>query len=62
MKNIIKGDDGSFTIILHLKDDERRAVKRLAKTMCMNDFEAIKYAVKLVNWWSKNRIEPEDEE
>ena len=62
MKNIIKGSNGTFTIVLHLKDDERKNLKRLAKTMHMNDFETIKYAIKLVNWWSKNRIEPEDKE
>lgn len=60
MKNITKNENGTVTMILHLKDDERRCVKRLAKTMGMNDFEVIKYAVQLVDWWSKNRIEPED--
>ena len=57
MKNINKNNDNTFTMILHLKEDERKCVKRLAKTMNMNDFEAIKYAVQLVAWWSKNKIE-----
>ena len=60
MKNIIRNEDGTYTIILHLKDDERRQLKKLSKTLNMNDFEAIKYAVQLVTWWSKNRIEPEE--
>jgi hypothetical protein len=60
MKNIYKNDDGTFTIILHLKEDERKCIKRLAKTLNLNDFEAIKYAVQLVSWWSKNKIEGEE--
>lgn len=60
MKNITKNSDGSCTIVLHLKDEERRCVKRLAKTMGLNDFETIKYAIQLVAWWSKNKIEPEE--
>ena len=60
MKNIYKNSDGTFTIVLHLKDDERRNVKKLAKTMELNDFEAIKYAIQLVSWWSKNKIESEE--
>lgn len=60
MKNIYKNADNTFTIILRLKEDERKCVKRLAKTMNMNDFEAIKYAIQLVAWWSKNKIEGEE--
>lgn len=60
MKNIAKNTDGTFTFILHLKEDERRCLKRLANTMELNDFEAIKYAIKLVSWWSKNKIEVEE--
>lgn len=60
MKNISKNADGTFTLILYLKDDERRRLKRLAKKMDLNDFETIKYAIQLVNWWSKNEIEPEE--
>ena len=61
MKNLIKNADGTFTVILHLKDEERRRVKKLTKTLGMNDFEVIKYCIQLVAWWSKNQIEPEDE-
>ena len=60
MKNINKNSNGTFTLILHLKEDERKCLKRLAKTMNLNDFEAIKYAVQLVDWWSKNKIEEEE--
>ena len=59
MKNISKNSNGTFTLILHLKEDERKCLKRLAKTMNLNDFEAIKYAIQLVDWWSKNKIEKE---
>ena len=61
MRNLIKNDNGTFTVILHLKEDERKQLKKLARSLNMNDFEAIKYAVQLVSWWSKNRIEPEEE-
>ena len=60
MKNIKKNDDGTYTFVLHLKEDERRNVKRLAKTLELNDFEVIKYAIQLVAWWSKNKIEVEE--
>ena len=60
MKNLIKNADGTFTIILHLKEDERKNVKKLAKLMNLNDFETIKYAIQLVSWWSKNKIEAEE--
>lgn len=61
MKNINKNPNGTYTLILHLKEDERKCLKRLANTMELNDFETIKYAVQLVAWWSKNKIEVEDE-
>ena len=60
MKNLTKNSNGTFTIILHLKEDERKCIKRLAKKMELNDFEVIKYAVQLVDWWSKNKIEGEE--
>lgn len=60
MKNIYKNTNGTFTIILHLTEDERKIIKRLAKTLDLNDFETIKYAVQLVSWWSKNKIEAEE--
>ena len=62
MRHIIKNDDGTMTIILHLNKEERSMLKRLGKTLEMNDFDVLKYAMKLVFWWSKGRIEPEEEE
>lgn len=61
MRTLYKDENGMFTVVLHLKEDERKQLKKLAKSLDMNDFEAIKYAVQLVSWWSKNRIEPEDD-
>ena len=61
MKNIVKNDDNTYTIVLHLKEEERKQLKKLAKNLELNDFEAIKYAIQLVAWWSKNKIEPEVE-
>lgn len=60
-KNIIKNADGTYTVHLHLKEEERKTLKKLAKTLDMNDFDAIKYSIQLVGWWSKNKIEPEEE-
>ena len=60
MKNINKNPDNTYTLILHLKEDERKCVKKLAKSLNMNDFETIKYAIQLVSWWSKNKIEGEE--
>ena len=60
MRNLIKNADGTFTIILHLKEDERKRLKKLSRSLEMNDFEALKYSVQLVSWWSKNEIEPEE--
>lgn len=60
-KNIIKNDNGTFTLVLHLKEDERKKLKKLARSLDLNDFEAIKYSVDLVSWWSRNQIEPEDQ-
>jgi hypothetical protein len=60
MKHICKNDDGTYTVILHLKDDEFRRLKRLSKKLNLNDFETIKYAIQLVCWWSKGEIEPEE--
>ena len=59
MKNITKNNDNTFTVILHLKEDERKQLKKLAKSLSMNDFDTIKYAIQLVSWWSKNKIEEE---
>ena len=61
MRNLIKNADGTYTVILHLKEDERLRLKKLSKSLGMNDFEALKYSVQLVSWWSKNEIEPEEE-
>ena len=60
MKNLSKNADGTFTLVLHLKEDERKCLKRLAKTMELNDCETIKYAIQIVSWWSKNKIEVEE--
>ena len=59
MRSITKNPDGTFTIVLYLKEEERKRLKKLANSLDMNDFEAIKYALQLVSWWSKNEIEPE---
>ena len=61
MRNLVKNADGTFTVVLHLKADERKQLKKLSKSLNLNDFETIKYAVQLVSWWSKNLIEPESE-
>lgn len=60
MKNIVKNENGIYSVTLYLKEDERKCLKKLAKTMDMNDFETIKYAIQLVAWWSKNKIEDEE--
>lgn len=57
MKNITKNTNGTYTVILHLKDDERKQLKKLAKSLELNDFDTIKYAIQLISWWSKNKIE-----
>ena len=62
MRNLYKQPDGTTTVVLHLQDRERRQLKRLAKKLGMNDFDAIKYCIQLVAWWSKNQIEPETED
>ncbi len=60
MKNINKNEDNSYTIVLHLKQDERKRLKKLAKKLDLNDFETLKYCVQLISWWSKNEIEGEE--
>ena len=60
MKNLTKNDDNTYTIVLHLKQDERKRLKKLAKKLELNDFETLKYCVQLVSWWSKNEIEGEE--
>lgn len=60
MTNITKDNNGIYTIMVHLKEDERRQLKKLGNTLNLNDFETIKYAVNLVYWWSKNKIEGEE--
>ena len=61
MRNLVRNADGTFTVILHLKEDERKRLKKLARKLDLNDFETIKYSIQLVSWWSKNEIEPEVE-
>lgn len=60
MRKITKNADGTFTVTLYLKEDERRQLRRLSRALGKNDFDAIKYAIQLVSWWSKNQIEPEE--
>ena len=60
MKNLTKNDDNTYTVVLHLKQDERKRLKKLAKKLELNDFETLKYCVQLVSWWSKNEIEGEE--
>ena len=60
-KNIVRNEDGTWTVVLRLKEDERKQLKKLANKLGMNDFEAVKYSVQLVSWWSRNEIEPEKE-
>ena len=59
MKTISKNADGTYTVILYFKEDEYKRLKRLSKRLGKNDFEAIKYSMQLVAWWSKGEIEPE---
>lgn len=59
-RNISKTADGGYTVVLHLKEDERKQLKKLARKLDLNDFETIKYTIQLVSWWSKNLIEPEE--
>lgn len=59
MKPIIKNSDGTYTMVLFLKENEYKILKKLAKKLELNDFEAIKYSIQLVSWWSKNKIEEE---
>lgn len=60
MKNLVKNADGTFTMVIYLKEDERKRMKKLAKKLELNDFETVKYCLQLVSWWSKNEIEPEE--
>ena len=45
MKNIIKDENGNATIVLYLKEDERRRLKRLSKKLEL-DFKIIQDAIK----------------
>ena len=56
---ISKNANGTYTVQLYLNEEERKRLKRLSKSLGMNDFETLKYALQLVSWWSKNEIEPE---
>ena len=60
MKKISKLPNGTYMVALYLKEDERKQLRKLGKKMGMNDFEVLKYCLRLVSWWSKNQIEPED--
>ena len=61
MATISKNQNGTYTVVLYLSEEERKRLKKLAGKLNLNDFEAIKYAIRLVSWWSKNEIEPEEE-
>lgn len=61
MKSISRNENGTYTVVIHLKEEERKQLKKLAKYLNLNDFEAIKYSIKLVSWWTKNEIEPDNE-
>ena len=61
MKNIRQNTDGTYSLHLYLKEAEHAELKQIAKAMRMNEFDALKYAIRLVNWWSKGQIEPSEE-
>ena len=50
MRNLRKNPDGTFTLMLHLKEDERKRLKKLSRSLGVNDFDAIKYSILLVSW------------
>ena len=60
MKAISRNENGTYTVVLHLKEEERKQLRKLARYLGMNDFETLKYAIKLISWWSKNQIEPDE--
>lgn len=62
MKKISRNADGTFAVVLYLKPEERKQLKKLSKKVGLNDFETLKYCLQLVSWWSKNQIEPEKED
>ena len=59
-KNITKTPNGSYTVTLYLKEDERKMLNKLGSKLEKNDFETLKYCLQLVSWWSRNQIEPEE--
>lgn len=60
MKAISRNENGTYTVVLHLKEEERKQLRKLARYLNLNDFETIKYAIKLISWWTKNQIEPDE--
>jgi len=56
---ITKNQNGTYTVVLYLTEEERKRLKKLANRLELNDFETIKYAIQLVSWWSRNEIEHE---
>lgn len=60
MSNIKKREDGTVKVTLFLRKQEHDWLRKLADKMDMNEFDALKYALQLVSWWSKNEIEPSD--
>lgn len=58
-KKIEQHPDGTCSLVLYLNDEDYKRMKKLADKMGLNDFDTIKYALRLVSWWSRNEIEPE---
>lgn len=60
MRNIVRNANGVYTVVLHLKRDEKKQLKKLSEKLNLNDFDAIRYCIQLVAMWSRNKIEPEE--
>lgn len=59
-KKIYKTEQGTYAVNLFLKEDEYNCLQHLCSSIKMNEYDAIKYSVKLVDWWSNGEIEPEE--
>ncbi len=59
MSNIKKRPDGTTTVVLFLTEDEKKRLTKLSKKLDLNEFDTMKYCLRLVSWWSRNEIEPE---
>ena len=58
MRPIKKVNDGTYSVPLYLKKDELEKLRDLAGVLEKNDFETIKYCIRLVAWWAHGEIEP----